>query len=75
MRYLLLLMLLLGGCAHLPVRGGECPSSHPIKGNADSGYYHRPTDTYYKLVKAEKCFRTPKEAAQAGFRSVNRHRR
>ena len=66
-------LVLLFGCAHLPpVRDGECPESHPIKGNADSGYYHRPQDPYYNWVKAEKCFKAPQDAKEAGFRRAHR---
>ena len=68
----LLFAILLTGCAHLgwvlPVRDGDCPSTHRVKGNADSGYYHQPGDPYYLKVKAERCFKSTKDAEQAGFR-------
>ncbi|MGI9254771.1 MAG: hypothetical protein ACR2J8_13590, partial [Thermomicrobiales bacterium] len=44
-----------------------CPESHPIKGNAQSGYYHRPIDPSYKVTKPEFCFATEAEAQAAGF--------
>ena len=72
MRYLFLLsMVLLTGCVTfswvLPLSNGDCPVSHEVKGNADSGYYHLPGFLYYDKVHAEKCFRTEWEAARAGF--------
>ena len=73
---ILSLLVLLAGCAHftwvLPTRDGECPESHPIKGNADSGYYHLPRGLYYTKVRAEKCFRHHRDAERARFKRAGR---
>lgn len=71
-RFLWILIFGLSGCAHLgvfPARG-KCPSTHPVKGNADSGYYHVPKDRFYHRVRPERCFRTTREAREAGFQPV-----
>lgn len=47
---------------------GECPASHPIKGNADSGIYHVKGQQYYTVTKAEECFATESAAIAAGYR-------
>jgi hypothetical protein len=54
------------------VRGdgsGTCPSDYPIKGNASSRIYHRPTDPSYESTIPEFCFATEADAKQAGFRA------
>jgi hypothetical protein len=55
-----------------PFAGGECPDSHPVKGNADSGIYHTPSSRYYNRTKAEECFATAQDAANAGYRAPKR---
>ncbi len=51
------------------VRAGDksCPGDHPIKGNLQSGYYHRPQDPSYNVTIPEFCFATEHEAQTAGF--------
>ncbi len=53
-------------------RGYDCPRSHPVKGNADSGIYHLPRDQYYPRTKPEACFSTSAAAEQAGYRRARR---
>ena len=48
--------------------GGQAPGpDYTIKGNSDSMLFHTPTSPYYARTKAEVWFRTPEEAAAAGF--------
>ncbi|MHA6525796.1 sunset domain-containing protein [Tessaracoccus sp. G1721] len=47
---------------------GQCPASHPIKGNANSGIYHVKGQQYYNATKAEECFATESAAIAAGYR-------
>lgn len=54
------------------VRGdgsGSCPADYPIKGNANSRIYHRPTDGSYEQTVPEYCFATEEDAKAAGFRA------
>lgn len=46
----------------------ECPADFPIKGNANSHIYHRPTDASYESTIPEFCFATEADAKAAGFR-------
>ena len=46
-----------------------------IKGNADSMLFHTPESPYYERTRAEVWFRTPEEAAAAGFTEWRSHRR
>ena len=57
------------GTSVTPV-GGECPSSAPIKGNANSMIYHRPDQQYYDITVAEECFATAAQAEAAGYRAA-----
>ena len=45
----------------------DCPSSHPVKGNADSGLYHVPGSSSYSQTIPEFCFTTAQAAEAAGF--------
>ena len=60
------------GCAHIrvPLKGGECPSDFPIKGNADSFIYHTPASLFYLRTRAEVCFDSPLTAEKHGYREV-----
>ncbi len=53
-----------------PNHDGSCPASAPIKGNANSGIYHRPGQQYYAQTKAEDCFATAAAAEAAGYRAA-----
>lgn len=50
-----------------------CPSDFPIKGNANSRIYHRPTDPSYDPTIPEYCFATEDDAQKAGFRAPKGH--
>lgn len=52
-----------------PVSAYDCPSSHPIKGNANSMIYHLPSGRYYDVTKPEECFATESAAQAAGYRA------
>ena len=45
-----------------------CPDGFPIKGNANSGIFHAPTDASYARTIPEICFATEDIAAANGFR-------
>ena len=51
---------------------GACPSSHPIKGNADSGIYHVPGGASYDRTVPERCYVSPEAAEADGFRRAKR---
>lgn len=55
-----------GGSAQ-PVSENDCPSSHPIKGNEDSGIYHPPSGGSYSVTNPEVCFASPGAAEAAGY--------
>ncbi|MTB88440.1 hypothetical protein H9L21_01045 [Aeromicrobium senzhongii] len=61
-----------GGGAVPPVSGYDCPSSHPIKGNASSMIYHVPSGAYYSRTKPEECFASESAARSAGYRKSQR---
>lgn len=52
--------------------GKNCPASHPIKGNANSGIYHVPSGAYYSRTVPEDCFKTEAAAKAAGYRKSKR---
>ncbi|RYL93112.1 nuclease [Sporolactobacillus sp. THM7-4] len=56
--------------AFTPDSSGNCAGA--IKGNvsARGKIYHMPSDPYYKVTRAEACFKSRKAAAQAGFRAA-----
>jgi hypothetical protein len=47
---------------------GECPASHPVKGN-QSGIYHVPGGRWYDVTTAEECFSSAGAAEAAGYRA------
>ncbi len=51
---------------------GECPASHPIKGNADSGIFHVPGGQSYERTVPERCYATAEDAEADGFRQAKR---
>ena len=51
---------------------GECPASHPIKGNADSMIFHVPGGMSYERTQAERCYCTAEDAEADGFRPAKR---
>ena len=65
--------VMLAGCAHWSVSWtGRCPNEMPIKGNADSKYYHLPGDSYYQVTRAEFCFDSEAVARRNGYNRVPR---
>lgn len=48
--------------------GGQCPASHPIKANDNSGIYHVPGQRHYNQTNARNCFPSEAAAKAAGFR-------
>ncbi|WP_229053449.1 HNH endonuclease family protein [Aeromicrobium sp. Leaf350] len=54
-----------------PVSRYDCPGYAPIKGN-QSGIYHVPGGQFYAQTTPERCFRTPADAAAAGYRPSQR---
>jgi hypothetical protein len=51
---------------------GVCPTSHPIKGNADSGIFHVPGGMSYERTVPERCYISEAEAEADGFRKSKR---
>jgi hypothetical protein len=51
---------------------GECPVSHPIKGNAQSKIFHVPEGMSYGRTTAERCYATAEAAEADGFRQAKR---
>lgn len=59
-----------GGGSAPPVSEDDCPGSHPIKGNEDSGIYHPPSGGSYGVTNPEVCFASPGAAETAGYRAA-----
>jgi uncharacterized protein YraI len=55
-----------------PVSAYDCPATHPIKGNANSGIYHMPFHEFYSRTKPEACFSNEAAAVAAGYRRAYR---
>lgn len=55
-----------------PPTGGNCPPTHPIKGNRNSGIYHAPGGSLYEATRPEQCFAQPSDAEAAGYRRSQR---
>ena len=49
-----------------------CPAWAPIKGNKNSGIYHRPGQQFYDKTVAEQCFSSSVDAERAGYRAAKR---
>jgi hypothetical protein len=55
---------------------GQCPLSHPIKGNVrrdGSRVYHTSQSPNYTMTMAEACFATEAAAQAAGYRPAHQH--
>lgn len=59
-----------GGGPVPPASENECPGSHPIKGNEDSGIYHPPNGGSYSVTNPEECFASTGAAEAAGYRAA-----
>lgn len=55
-----------------PISEYDCPDWAPIKGNDNSGIYHRPGQQAYNRTKPEACFATSAAAEVAGYRAAKR---
>ena len=55
-----------------PPNGANCPTTHPIKGNRNSGIYHLPGGGLYEATRPEQCFAQPSDAEAAGYRRSQR---
>jgi large subunit ribosomal protein L4 len=53
--------------AKAPLKSGNAPKGYEVKGNADSGKYHRPGGQWYDATEAEFWFKTAEDAEAAGF--------
>lgn len=53
-----------------PAVDGNCPASHPVKGNVSSSskIFHEPTSPWYDITRAEQCFRDSSAAKSGGYR-------
>lgn len=45
---------------------------HPDEGNADSGIYHKPGQSFYDRTNPELCFASDADAVRAGYRKAKR---
>lgn len=56
-----------GAGSKAPLKSGNAPKGHDIKGNADSMLYHTPDSQWYDQTVAEVWFDTVESAEAAGF--------
>jgi hypothetical protein len=61
-----------GEPTHVVSTDGTCPSSHPVKGNTDSGIFHVPGGLSYERTKAERCYVNSDAAIADGMRQAKR---
>jgi len=54
----------------VPGDDGECPLSHPVKANANSGIYHVPGGRFYDRTRAERCYASAEAAVDDGYRQA-----
>ncbi|MCK5927591.1 MAG: hypothetical protein KAG80_05265 [Nocardioides sp.] len=64
----------LDGSGMVSPTDGQCPESHPIKGNDSDGelIYHRAGQAFYARTNPEACFATEADAQAAGYRAALR---
>lgn len=51
---------------------GQCPISHPVKGNASSNIYHVPGSRFYDMTTPERCYLDATAAEADGMRAPKR---
>lgn len=51
---------------------GECPLTHPVKGNASSRIYHVPGSRHFDRTMPERCYRDAAAAEADGIRAPKR---
>ena len=52
--------------------GSDCPDSHPVKANRESGIYHLRGGAFYDRTRPEVCYATAEDAERAGYRRSQR---
>ena len=52
--------------------GTDCPDSHPVKANRESGIYHLRDGAFYDRTRPEVCYASPEDAERAGYRRSQR---
>ncbi|MCJ2193870.1 thermonuclease family protein [Kaistella montana] len=50
----------------------ECPDSHPVKANDNSGIYHMPGQQHYGRTNARHCYASASAARADGYRAARR---
>ncbi|MCV7527646.1 thermonuclease family protein [Micrococcus luteus] len=57
-----------------PVSGAdsECPDSHPVKANDNSGIYHMPGQQHYGKTNERHCYASASAAQADGYRAARR---
>jgi hypothetical protein len=61
----------------MPPDGGDCPWTHPVKGNfttysGERCIYHTPGGEFYGKTRPERCYVTEYDAWQDGCRATRR---
>jgi hypothetical protein len=56
----------------VPLDGGACPSSHPVKAKLGSGIFHLPGMAMYGRTRADRCYCTAEAAEADGLRRSTR---
>lgn len=51
---------------------GQCPITHPVKGNASSSIYHVPGSRFYDMTIPERCYSDAAAAEADGMRAPKR---
>ena len=60
------------GPAWVEPADGQCPLSHPVKGNASSNIYHVPGSRFYDMTTPERCYLDAAAAEADGMRAPKR---
>lgn len=56
----------------VPLDGGSCPPTHPVKAKLGSGIFHLPGMAMYGRTRADRCYCTPEAAEADGLRRSSR---
>lgn len=60
------------GLAWVDPVAGQCPVTHPVKGNASSSIYHVPGSRFYDMTIPERCYSDAAAAEADGMRAPKR---
>ena len=60
--------------AWVPPIDGACPTTHPVKANANSGIYHVPGGLHYDRTHPERCYGDAAAAEADGYRAARTDR-